>query len=125
MTTAVIPDLIRDPVEGMHWIAGRARNDKPEASNDKSGSARRYLAAQARRSEPRLGIADQRPRCTFAGAQDADALRHQLVGHRVEQRATVNKGHDGFGTGCHQHRQRLDDALGAVDVEARPCALLQ
>jgi hypothetical protein len=23
----VIPDLIRDPVVGMHWIAGQARND--------------------------------------------------------------------------------------------------
>ena len=30
-----MPDLIRHPVPRQHWIAGQARNDKPEARNDK------------------------------------------------------------------------------------------
>ena len=30
----VIPDLIRDPVPRMHWIAGRARNDIGRGRND-------------------------------------------------------------------------------------------
>ena len=75
--------------------------------------------------EPRLGIANQGPRCALAGAQDADALRHQLVGHRVEECAAINEGHDGFGAGGDQRRQGLDDALGAVDVKAGSRALLQ
>jgi hypothetical protein len=32
----VIPDSIRDPVIRLHWIAGRARNDK---GNDRQGNS--------------------------------------------------------------------------------------
>ena len=34
MTAAVIPDLIRDPVVGMHWIAGAETPDPIRGRND-------------------------------------------------------------------------------------------
>ena len=141
MTATVMPDLRslpRTPIrklssrtrsgiqcQAMHGLWVVARNDTPETRNDKSGSAGRCLATQARRTQARLGIADECPCCALAGTEDADTLRHQLVGHRVEQRAAVNEGHDGLRTGSDQPRQRLDDALRTVDVEALPRALLQ
>ena len=38
----VIPDSIRDPVLRLHWIAGRARNDKgndKDKGNDRQGNS--------------------------------------------------------------------------------------
>ena len=36
----VIPDSIRDPVLRLHWIAGRARNDKDKGNDKNKGNDR-------------------------------------------------------------------------------------